>query len=98
MTQRKHVPLRTCIACQKKRPKRELVRVVRRSEGAIEIDPKGKLSGRGAYLCPDWTCFEDALQQRKLARALQCTVDAEQVASLRAEVEALLSALAQTAE
>ena len=92
MNQRKHVPLRTCIACQKKRPKRELVRVVRRPEGGIEIDPKGKLSGRGAYLCLDRACLEEALQQKKLARALKCAVDAEQMASLRAEVEALVSA------
>lgn len=92
------MPLRTCIACQQKRPKRELVRVVRRPEGAIEIDPKGKLAGRGAYLCLDWACFEDALQQKKLARALKCPVDAGQVASLRAEVEALLSARAQPSE
>lgn len=98
MSQRKHVPLRTCIACQQKRPKRDLVRVVRRPEGAIEIDPKGKLSGRGAYLCLDGTCFEDALQQRKLARALKCPVDADQVASLRAQVEALLAAREQPSE
>lgn len=90
MNQRKHVPLRTCIACQQKRPKRQLVRVVRRPEGTIEIDPKGKLSGRGAYLCLDRKCFEDALQQKKLARALKCKVEAEQIAILQAEVEALL--------
>lgn len=92
------MPLRTCIACQQKRPKRDLVRVVRRPEGTIEIDPKGKLSGRGAYLCLDGACFEEALQQRKLARALKCSVNADQVASLRAQVEALLAAREQPSE
>ena len=90
-TRRKHVPLRTCIACQGKRPKRELVRVVRAPEGTIEVDPKGKRSGRGAYLCPDLECWDAALEQRKLGRALKCRVSAEDVARLRSAAELLLA-------
>jgi predicted RNA-binding protein YlxR (DUF448 family) len=88
---RKHVPMRTCIACRQKRPKRELIRVVRRPEGAIEIDLKGKLSGRGAYLCATDECWHEALEERKLAKALQCQVSAEQVLNLRAVVAPLLA-------
>lgn len=80
----KHVPLRSCIACHNKRPKRELIRIVRTPEGAIEIDLKGKRSGRGAYLCPSRQCWEAALQEKKLGRALKCQVTAEDVARLRA--------------
>jgi predicted RNA-binding protein YlxR (DUF448 family) len=87
---RKHVPLRTCIACQQKRPKRELLRIVRRPEGNLEVDPKGKLSGRGAYLCPTLECWSVALDERKLGRALKCQVSAEDAATLRASIEPLL--------
>jgi predicted RNA-binding protein YlxR (DUF448 family) len=87
---RKHVPLRTCIACQGKRPKRELVRVVRTPEGFIEIDAKGKRPGRGAYLCLDLGCWDAALEQRKLGRALKCRVSAEDVARLRSAAASLL--------
>lgn len=83
--------MRTCIACRQKRSKRELLRVVRRPEGTIEIDPKGKLSGRGAYLCPSHDCWQAALDQRKLGQALKCQVGTDQVAALQATVVPLLA-------
>jgi uncharacterized protein len=83
------VPLRSCVVCQKKRPKRELIRIVRTPEGTIEVDPKGKRSGRGAYLCADRPCWDAALLHRKLGQALKCQVSAEDVAELTA-VAALL--------
>lgn len=80
---RKHVPLRTCIACHQKRPKRELIRVVRTPEGSIEIDFHGKLPGRGAYFCPQRTCREAALEPGKLSRLLKARVSVEDAAGLR---------------
>ncbi len=87
---RKHVPMRTCIACRQKRPKRELVRIVRTPEGSLELDPKGKRSGRGAYLCSDQTCWDLALHHEKLGRALKCQVSAADVAGLKRFAESLL--------
>ncbi len=89
---RKHVPLRTCIVCHRQRAKRDLIRVVRTPEGTIEIDRKGKRSGRGAYLCFDPACWEAALEQGKLGRALKWQIDKEQMAALRGELTALLAA------
>lgn len=82
---RKHVPLRSCIACREKRPKRELIRIVRTPEGTIEIDPKGKRSGRGAYLCRKPGCWDAALQPRNLSQALKGEVGAEEVAELKVQ-------------
>lgn len=86
----KHVPLRSCIACHQKQPKRDLIRIVRRPEGAIEVDPRGKLSGRGAYVCSTHRCWEMALEQGKLGRALKCRIEPDQMEGLRAEVLPLL--------
>jgi uncharacterized protein len=86
-TGRKHVPLRTCIACHQERAKRDLIRIVHTPEGQIEIDPKGKRSGRGAYLCYDRACWDVALKQSSLGRALKCEVSPEQVAELRSQLE-----------
>jgi predicted RNA-binding protein YlxR (DUF448 family) len=86
---RKHVPLRTCIACRQTRPKRELMRIVRTPEGAIEIDPGGKRPGRGAYLCANRRCWEIAMEQRRLWRALKCQLTAEDEAALRELVASL---------
>ena len=76
---RKHAPQRTCVACRQVRTKRDLVRVVRTSEGAVVLDETGKQSGRGAYLCRQRSCWEKALSRQDLHRALKVklTVDAE---------------------
>jgi predicted RNA-binding protein YlxR (DUF448 family) len=83
---RKHVPLRTCVACRRTLAKRELVRIVRTPEGSIEIDLKGKRAGRGAYLCHQQACWEAALGQGLLGRALKTRIAGEQVAALRAQL------------
>lgn len=88
---RKHVPLRTCIACHQQRPKRELVRVVRTPEGTVEIDPRGKRPGRGAYVCATLECWEAALGQRKLERALKCAISDRDAEALRGAVATLLA-------
>jgi len=87
---RKHVPLRSCIACRRKAPKRDLIRVVRAPEGTLEIDPRGKRQGRGAYLCRKWECCETALQPGRLSQALKHTVNAAEVEALRASVLLLI--------
>ena len=58
---RKHVPLRTCVGCRQVRSKREMVRIVRTPTGEIEIDERGKKSGRGAYLCRRRECWRKGL-------------------------------------
>jgi predicted RNA-binding protein YlxR (DUF448 family) len=67
----RHVPQRTCIACRRSDAKRELVRLVRTAEGTVEIDPSGKRHGRGAYLCADRQCWDDALGRGALIRTLR---------------------------
>ncbi len=67
----KHVPQRTCLACRQIRPKRELIRLVRTQDGSIEIDTSGKKTGRGAYLCQVWECWEVGLKGKRLEHALR---------------------------
>lgn len=80
---RKHVPLRTCIACRGVQGKRQLMRVVRGPDGTVKLDPTGKVSGRGAYVCHDRSCWKTALEGRKLAAALKTAIGAEDLAALR---------------
>ena len=79
---RRHVPLRTCIACHQKKPKRSLIRVLRTTEGTVEVDLTGKRSGRGAYLCRDRDCWDAALGSGKLGRALKSGVSAKDLEAL----------------
>jgi predicted RNA-binding protein YlxR (DUF448 family) len=71
----KHIPQRTCVGCRMVLPKRSLVRLVRRSEG-IQVDPTGKLAGRGAYLHNLRSCWEKGLKG-SLANALKITLTPE---------------------
>ena len=54
------IPMRQCMGCRERKPKRELIRVVRSPEGAVSLDFQGKAPGRGAYLCPDPNCLKKA--------------------------------------
>lgn len=60
-----------------------MVRVVRTPSGTIQVDPTGKLSGRGAYLCSAPECWAAGLRRGVLTRALKVDVLAAQ------DVEAL---------
>ena len=75
-TKPRHIPQRTCVACRRTTAKRELVRVVRTAEGGVEVDPTGKRSGRGAYLCPTPDCWRLTVQKGRLERALKTRVGA----------------------
>jgi predicted RNA-binding protein YlxR (DUF448 family) len=79
---RKHVPQRTCVGCQKIRPKREMVRIVRTPDQGVKIDESGKASGRGVYLCRDRKCWEKALSEKRLQHALKTGLSKEEEEAL----------------
>ncbi|MFO7636427.1 MAG: YlxR family protein [Clostridia bacterium] len=68
------VPMRMCVACRTMKSKKELVRIVRDTEGIVHVDKTGKKSGKGAYVCPDILCMEKARKHRSLERALEATL------------------------
>ncbi len=74
MSIRKHIPQRTCVACRKVKTKQELVRLVRVSDGSVEVDTGGKKAGRGAYLCRLQECWGVGLKASRLERALRTTL------------------------
>jgi len=74
---KKKVPQRMCVGCQEMRPKKELIRVVRTPEDSIEIDFKGKRSGRGAYVCQSQSCFQKARKGRRLEKAFKTSIPRE---------------------
>lgn len=90
MVRRKRQPQRTCIGCRQVGNKRELIRIVRTPQGEIHLDPTGKRSGRGAYLCPNERCLQQALASKQLAAAFRTEVRADQVEHLRQELQAYL--------
>ena len=85
----KSIPQRQCVGCRVKKPKLELIRVVRAPDGAISLDARGKAAGRGAYLCPSPACRKKAQKNRALERAFDVPIPAEIYEQLAAELEVL---------
>jgi uncharacterized protein len=88
----KHVPQRTCVGCREVLPKRRLIRLVRTAQG-VQVDPTGKLAGRGAYLHDRRECWERAFKG-PLAHALKTTLSVDD----RTQLEEFMHSLPVEAE
>ncbi|MEE1491482.1 MAG: YlxR family protein [Massilioclostridium sp.] len=75
--QTKKIPMRMCTGCGEIKPKRELVRVVKNSEGEISLDLTGKAQGRGAYVCRSIDCLKKARKSRRIERSFKCRIPDE---------------------
>ena len=81
-------PMRMCVGCREMKEKRSLMRVVKSPEGAISFDRVGKAPGRGAYVCKSKECFERAVKQRQLERALETRIEEAVFTQLMEEIDA----------
>ena len=82
----KKTPMRQCLGCREMKPKHEMLRVVRMTNGTVQIDVKGKTSGRGVYFCSAH-CLERSAKSKALERVLGVSVPQGIYESLRAELE-----------
>ena len=75
-------PVRTCIGCRERAAKRELLRIVARTDAEdhqgsqsgtwfVAPDPRGTAPGRGAHLHPTTGCLALAERKRAFSRALR---------------------------
>ncbi len=60
-------PHRTCVGCGREREKGDLLRLALDGR-TVRVDPRGRLPGRGLYLCRDEACVLLAQKGRALAR------------------------------
>ena len=85
-------PERMCVGCRGKGEKRALLRIARRPDGTIVVDPSGRSAGRGAYVHRDAACVESALASGGLFRALREGAAPDAAARLRQDIEGELRA------
>lgn len=83
----KKIPMRQCVGCREMRPKKELIRVVKSPAGDISLDFKGKLPGRGAYVCPAAQCLARARKSKALERAFDTAIPPEVYELLQQQME-----------
>ncbi len=71
----KKLPSRTCMGCNTKKLKKELIRVVKNKEGKISLDKTGKMQGRGAYICDNIECLKKAINSKRLEKCFETKID-----------------------
>ena len=83
----KKIPQRQCMGCRERKAKRELIRIVRTTDGHVTVDFGGKLNGRGAYICPNPECLKKAQKAKSLERSLEVPIPDAVYERLTAEME-----------
>ena len=79
----KKLPQRTCMGCNSKKDKNELIRIVKNSENEIFVDISGKQNGRGAYICNNSNCLEKLIKSKRLEKVFEMKISNEIYESLR---------------
>lgn len=82
----KKIPIRTCIGCNESKPKKELIRIVKTTDGEVLIDPTGKKNGRGAYICSNIACLEKAIKSKRLSRTFEMPIESELYERLKTQI------------
>jgi hypothetical protein len=59
-------PIRKCVGCGARRDKIDIL-----------IDPGERITGRGAYLCPNMDCLDKAVEKNSLKEALKIDISDE---------------------
>lgn len=72
---KRKIPMRKDIVTNEMAPKKELVRIVKGTDGEIAIDETGKKSGRGAYISIDVEIAKQAKQKRVFEKAFSMAID-----------------------
>ena len=84
----KKIAQRQCMGCRERKNKKDMIRVVRQTDGNVSLDFSGKLNGRGAYICPDMECLKRARKARSLERSLEVEIPEAVYDRLEKEMEA----------
>ncbi len=83
----KTIPMRLCVGCNEMRDKKDLMRVVKAADGTFCLDFKGKMNGRGAYICKNKDCLTKACKNKGLERSFKMSIPAELTEALLKEFE-----------
>ncbi|HIV01704.1 MAG TPA: YlxR family protein [Candidatus Caccopulliclostridium gallistercoris] len=81
------LPNRMCMVCRTRKPKGELIRIVKNKSGEISLDKTGKLDGRGAYICKDKACIDKLLKTKALNKSYHINVSQEVYENILNEIK-----------
>ena len=70
----KRLPQRTCIGCNTKKDKKDLIRIVKNKNEEIKVDLTGKMEGRGTYICKQEECLNKAIKNKRMSRTFEMEI------------------------
>lgn len=79
-------PIRTCIGCNTKFDKENVLRFVADYDGNLIPDINRKLPGRGASVCLDEACVKAAIKKKAFVRQLKSKSEAETLKNIAEQV------------
>lgn len=79
----KKIAQRTCMGCNEKKDKKDLIRIVKNKNNEIFIDKTGKQEGRGIYICNDIKCLEKVIKTKRLEKVLNSKISEDIYNNLR---------------
>ena len=79
----KRQPVRTCMGCNEKKEKKQLIRIVKNKMNEISVDRTGKIEGRGAYICDNIVCLEKIIKTKRLEKIFDMKISDEIYENLR---------------
>ena len=79
----KQLPQRTCMGCNSKKDKKDLIRIVKNKQNELIVDKTGKQEGRGAYICNNIECLEKVIKSKRLERVLETKISEEIYSNLK---------------
>lgn len=82
----KKIPMRRCLGCMESKPKKELCRVVKKTDGEICVDKTGKMNGRGAYICYSTDCLAKAIKAKRFEKEFEAALSEEVYENLRRDI------------
>ena len=79
----KKIPQRTCMGCNSKQDKKDLIRIVKNKQNEIKIDKTGKQEGRGTYICNNIECLEKVIKSKRMEKVFEMKISEEIYNNLR---------------
>lgn len=67
--------------------KRLMYRVIKTHDGELLLDKTGRKNGRGAYVCPNTECLQQAIRSKGLERSFKMQIPREVYDALQKEME-----------
>ena len=82
----KKIPVRKCVGCGEMKEKKDLIRIIKNTDGEILLDATGKANGRGAYICKSAECLKKAAKNRGLERSLKSQIPGDVLERIEKEL------------